>query len=141
MNTKLWSTFQLCCVRMYFLKIRWNNEIELKKINYRNFDGIFRLILQVYGKNMKKYVSKFMQNTLRNSMTRNRFLQHVQKTCLDFCNMFINWEWFGIPHAPQRKFFPKCNFFFSRIHKKLQKNNIFLPKFAFSVPFNLMEMV
>ena len=51
-----------------------------KKVNDRNLDGIFRLILMIYGKNMKKYVLKFMQNNLRNSMTKNRFLQHVQKT-------------------------------------------------------------
>ena len=51
-----------------------------KKINDRNLDGIFRLILLIYGENMKKYVSKFMQNILRNSMTNNRFLKHVQKT-------------------------------------------------------------
>ena len=31
-----------------------------KKINDRNLDGIFRLILLIYGENMKKYVSKFM---------------------------------------------------------------------------------
>ena len=31
-----------------------------KKINDRNLDGIFRLILMIYGENMKKYVSKFM---------------------------------------------------------------------------------
>ena len=31
-----------------------------KKINDRNLDGIFRLILLIYEKNMKKYVSKFM---------------------------------------------------------------------------------
>ena len=31
-----------------------------KKVNDRNLDGIFRLILMVYGKNMKKYVLKFM---------------------------------------------------------------------------------
>ena len=74
------STFQLRYVRIQFLKIRRNNEIKQKKINDRNLDGIFRLILMIYGKNMKKYVLKFMQNNLRNSMTKNRFLQHVQKT-------------------------------------------------------------
>ena len=51
-----------------------------KNINDRNLDGIFRLMLLIYVKNMKKYVSKFMQNNLRNSMTNNRFLKHVQKT-------------------------------------------------------------
>ena len=42
-----------------------------KKMNDINLDGMFRLILLIYGKNnMKKYVSKFMQNKLRNSMTK-----------------------------------------------------------------------
>ena len=31
-----------------------------KNINDRNLDGIFRLMLLIYVKNMKKYVSKFM---------------------------------------------------------------------------------
>ena len=31
-----------------------------KKNNYRNLDGIFTLILPIYGKNMKKYMSKCM---------------------------------------------------------------------------------
>ena len=47
-------------------------------MNDRNLDGIFRLILLIYGENMKKYVSKFMKKNLRNSMTKNRFLQHVK---------------------------------------------------------------
>ena len=42
-----------------------------RKMNDINLDGMFRLILLIYGKNnMKKYVSKFMQNQLRNSMTK-----------------------------------------------------------------------
>ena len=51
-----------------------------KKVNDRNLDGKFRLIILIYGKNMKKDVSKFMQNNLRNFMTKNTFLQHVQKS-------------------------------------------------------------
>ena len=35
-------------------------KLSKKKINDRNLDGIFRLILLIYGENMKKYVSKFM---------------------------------------------------------------------------------
>ena len=31
-----------------------------KKVNDRNLDGKFRLIILIYGKNMKKDVSKFM---------------------------------------------------------------------------------
>ena len=53
-------------------------KLSKKKINDRNLDGIFRLILLIYGKNMKN-MSKFMQNNLRNSMRKNRFLEHVQK--------------------------------------------------------------
>ena len=30
-----------------------------KKINDRNLDGIFRLILLIYGENVKKYVEYF----------------------------------------------------------------------------------
>ena len=45
---------------MSLLKKGWNNKIKVKKINDRNLDGIFRLILLIYGENMKKYVSKFM---------------------------------------------------------------------------------
>ena len=82
-----------------------------KKINDRNLDGIFRLILMIYGKNMKKYVLKFMQNNLRNSMTKNRFLQHVQKTD------DINWAWSEITDGAQRKLFPKCKFFWKNPQK------------------------
>ena len=64
-------------VRMQFLK-RWN-EIKQKKFSDRNFDVIFRLMLLIYGENMKK-LSKCMQNNLRNSMTKNRYLQRVQRT-------------------------------------------------------------
>ena len=38
---------------MYFLNE--TTEIKLKKFNDRNLDGI-----NIYGKNMKKYASKFM---------------------------------------------------------------------------------
>ena len=45
------------------------NKMEIiklcKKVNDRNLDGIFRLISLTYGKNMKKYVSKFMQNIFK----------------------------------------------------------------------------
>ena len=49
----------------------------------------------------KKYVSKIMYDNLRNSMTKNRFLQQDQKIEL------INWEWFGILNAAQAKVPPK----------------------------------
>ena len=35
-------------------------KLSQKKINDRNLDGIFRLMLLTYGENMKKYESKFM---------------------------------------------------------------------------------
>ena len=54
-------------------------------------------------------------------MTKNRFLQHVQKT------EQINWVWFGIPHAAKRKLFPKC-YFFLKNPQKVIKNNIFNQK-------------
>ena len=39
---------------------KWNNELS-KKINHRNSDGMFKLILLIYeGKKYKKKVSKFM---------------------------------------------------------------------------------
>ena len=44
-------------------------------------------------------------------MTKNRFSQHVEET------EHMNWEWFGIFHAAQRKLLPKYNFF----HKNPQK--------------------
>ena len=53
MNIKLWSTLQLRCARMYFLKIAWNNYIKYKKFIDRDLDGIFRAILLIYGENMK----------------------------------------------------------------------------------------
>ena len=49
-----------------------------KEFDHRILDGVFRLILLIYGKKSEKYVSKFMQAYLRNSMivnlTKNRFL-------------------------------------------------------------------
>ena len=45
---------------------------------------MFRLILLIYEENMKKYVLKFMYNSLRNTMIvnlrKNKLLQQVQKT-------------------------------------------------------------
>ena len=35
-------------------------KLSKKKINDRNLDSIFRLLLLTYGKNIKKHVSKFM---------------------------------------------------------------------------------
>ena len=54
-----------------------------EKSTHRNLDDMFRLTLLIYGRNMKKIMSKFMQDNLRNSMIvnlrKNRFLQQVQK--------------------------------------------------------------
>ena len=52
-------------------------------------------------------------------MTKNRFLQHVQKT------EHINWAWFGIPHAAQKKLFTKCNFFSQEFTKSYRKITFF----------------
>ena len=53
------------------------------------------------GENAKKYLSKFMWDNLRDSMivylTENKLLQQVQNIEL------INWKWFGIHCAAQRK--------------------------------------
>ena len=36
-------------------------------------------------------------------------------------NTYINWTLFGIPHAAQRKLFPKCNFFSQQSAKSYRK--------------------
>ena len=90
------------------------------------------------GKIWKNMCQNLYRIYLRNSVTKNRFLQHVQKT------EYINWASFRIPHAAQRKFFPKCNFFSQEFTKRYRGITYFLPKsqrFAFSVPFNLTEKV
>ena len=55
-------------------------------------------------------------------MTKNRFLQYVQKT------EHINWAWFEIPHAAQRKLFPKCNFFSQESTKSNRRITLFYQK-------------
>ena len=54
-----------------------------EKSTHRNLDDMFRLILLIYGRNLKKIMAKFMQDNLKNSMIvnlrKNRFLQQVQK--------------------------------------------------------------
>ena len=55
-----------------------------KNFSHRNLDGLFRIMLLTYGeKKKKKYVSKFMQANMRDSMiinlTKTRILQQVQK--------------------------------------------------------------
>ena len=78
-----------------------------------------------------------MYNNLRNSMTKNRFSQHVQKT------EHINWVWFGILHAAQRKLFPKFNFFHKNPQKVIEDEHFLLKsqRFASSVSFNVTERV
>ena len=48
----------------YSLPTLYQNVVETmelsKKINQRNLDGLFRLILLIYGRIMKKYLSKFI---------------------------------------------------------------------------------
>ena len=71
-------------------------------------------------------------------MTKNRFLEHVQKI------EHINWEWFGVFHAAQRKLLPKFNFFTKNPEKGIEDSYFFLLKsqrFASSVPFNVTKMV
>ena len=51
-----------------------------KKFSHRNLDGIFGLTLLIYGKNMKKRVTKFnLGNSIIVNLTSDRFLQQVQK--------------------------------------------------------------
>ena len=61
-------------------------------------------------------------------MTKNRFLQHVQKTG------HINWAWFGIAHATQSKLFSTCNFF-SQEPTKSYKRIIFFYQKVRNLPF------
>ena len=71
---------------------------------------------------------------------------HDQK--IDFCNTFRKLKTSTEDDLEflmllKRNFFQNVTFF-ATIHKKLWKNNIFLPKaqrFAFSMPFNLTEVV
>ena len=56
-----------------------------EKFSHINLDDVFRLILLIYGRIMKKrYMSKFVLDNLRNSMIinlkQNRILQQVLKT-------------------------------------------------------------
>ena len=71
---------------------------------------------------MKKYVSKFMYNILRKSITNNRFLKDVQKT------EHVNSAWFGIPHAAHWKLFLKCNFFSQECTKSYRRITFFTKK-------------
>ena len=57
-----------------------------KNFSHRNLDCMFRIMILIYGekKNEKKYVSKFMQDNMKDSMiiinlTKNRIWQQVQK--------------------------------------------------------------
>lgn len=55
-----------------------------KNFSHRNLDGLFRImLLTLERKKIKKYVSKFMQANMRDSMiinlTKIRILQQVQK--------------------------------------------------------------
>ena len=47
-------------------------------------------------------------------MSKNRFLQHVQKT------EHINWGWFGIFHAAQKKLLAEINFFYKNQQKVIE---------------------
>ena len=71
-----------------------------KKFSYRNLDGMFRLILLIYGRIMREYLWKFMYDNLKYSMivnlTKSRFLEHFQKIEL------VDWYWLGIFHDAWR---------------------------------------
>ena len=53
-------------------------------MNDKNLDGMFRLILLIYCSIIKKKMSEFIYDDLKNSMivnvTKNLFLQQVEKT-------------------------------------------------------------
>ena len=60
-----------------------------KKLSHGNLDGMLKLTLMIYGRNMKKYLLKFMLDNLRITIvnqTKNRFLQQAKKIEL------INWN-------------------------------------------------
>ena len=65
--------------------LRHNEMMKLsKKSSHINLDGIFGLLLLIYGRIMKQYVSKFMQDNLSNSM--------IVNLTTDFCNRFRKWN-------------------------------------------------
>ena len=60
-----------------------------KKLSHGNLDGMLKQTLMIYGRNMKKYLLKFMLDNLRITIvnqTKNRFLQQAKKIEL------INWN-------------------------------------------------
>ena len=60
-----------------------------RKLSHGNLDGMLKLALVIYGRNMKKYLLKFMLDNLRITIvnqTKNRFLQQAKKIEL------INWN-------------------------------------------------
>ena len=88
----------------------------------------------IYGKNMKKYVKTYVEY----------FKKFHDKKCNIFRKLNTSTEDdLEFLMLLKENYFQNVTFF-ARIHKKLWKNSIFLPKsqrFAFSMPFNLTEMV
>ena len=68
---------------------------------------------------MKKYVSKFMYNNLRNSMTKNRLSQHVQKI------EHINWGWFGTLQCCSKETVSKMQLFSQESTKSYKRQTFF----------------
>ena len=72
--------------------------------------------MQKMWKNMCQNFGRIFQEI---SWQKKRFLQHVQKT------EHVNLAWSGIPHAAQRKFFPKFNFFCKNSQKVIEEEYLF----------------
>ena len=112
-------------------KIRWNNEIKVKKINDRNLDDTFRLILLIYGKNMKKRVKIYAEyfKKLHDKMFRK--LNASTEHDLEFLMLL-------------RRNSLQNETFFCKNPQKVIEEYHFLPqshRSTFSMPFNLTKMV
>ena len=95
----------------------------IKNFSHINLDGIYRLILLIYGRIMKKkkiyiyiYISKFMLDNLRYStiidLSRNRFLQQVQHSYSEYNSWKTGWIVF-ISYFPSLMAWISCNIFFT----------------------------
>ena len=96
-------------------------KLSKKSFNYRNLDRIFRLILPIYWKKicLKVYVEQFKKFHDKKylQMQCNNWRLHciesyswnniLNQLFLEKIFILINWEWFGILHASQRKHTPK----------------------------------
>ena len=91
------------------------------------------------GKNTKKYASKFMQDNLRNSMTKNRFSQQFQKIEL---NSESDLEFFGLV---KRKSVQKYTIMTISCHEIIFHTSVSTSSFCFHCyfggPFDLTLIV